>query len=118
MWFIVCVSFLECRLVKLNSYSMLTEVLAFAGYNTFNSLATAIRAQGTGLVINRFFGVLLNAANSISSMVSGYILGFTWNVVTAFRPQIVKSYATNDIVRMQADLVLCIKYCIAHFIRL
>ena len=107
--------FLECRLVKLNSYALLKEVLAFAGYNTFNSLATAIRAQGTSLVINRFFGVLLNAANSISSMVSGYILGFTWNVVTAFRPQIVKSYATNDIMRMQADLVLCIKYCIAIY---
>lgn len=107
--------FLECRLVKLNSYALLKEVLAFAGYNTFNSLGTAIRAQGTSLVINRFFGVLLNAANSISSMVSGYILGFTWNVVTAFRPQIVKSYATNDIMRMQADLVLCIKYCIAIY---
>ena len=107
--------FRECRLVYRKHYPLLKEMMAFTGYNTFNSLSTALRTQGTSLIINKFFGVLLNAANSISSMVSGYILGFTWNVVTAFRPQIVKAYASNDIPRMQRDVVLCVEFCIAIY---
>lgn len=42
-----------------------------------------------------FFGVVYNAASGIASTVQGVILGFTHQILTAFRPQIIKLYASG-----------------------
>ena len=43
-----------------------------------------------------FFGVVFNAASSVATMLQGIIKSFTFNTTAAFRPQIIKKYATGD----------------------
>lgn len=108
-------NFKECRLRRLQDKSFFKEILVFASFNAFNSFSTAIRIQGTSLVLNKFFGVVINAANSVASMVSGYILGFTANIITAFRPQIIKCYASSDLEGMQDRIIQCVIYSLAIY---
>ena len=48
-------------------------------------------------------------------MVSGYIMSFTANIITAFRPQIVKSYAIADYRQMEEYMLSCTVYCVGAF---
>lgn len=115
-YFIYCRrKFDECFVVKVQDAKLFKDVLSFAGFSAFTSFASALRTQGANLLINRFFGVVLNAAGSVSTMVSGYIISFTSNIITAFRPQIVKSYAVQDYDKMSDYIKLCMSCCLGMF---
>ena len=105
----------ECKLVGVQDKSLFKEMLSFASYSCFNSISLVIRSNATVLLINKFFGVIMNAAGNIAGMASGNIAGFSQNIVNAFRPQIMKSYAQNNITEMQNNINNCSKFCIALY---
>ena len=78
----------------------LKPMLSFSGWNIFGSFAYLLKGQGLNLLLNAFFGPIVNAARGISNMVMNAIQGFQSNIVIAFRPQIVQSYAAQDINRV------------------
>lgn len=84
-------------------------ILSFSVYNLIGNMGSVVNNQGTAFVINIFFGVVYNAAASIAMTISGVVTGFASNVMTAFRPQIIKSYANNDITRFQSLILWAIK---------
>jgi O-antigen/teichoic acid export membrane protein len=53
------------------------------------------------MLINMFFGVVCNAAVSVASTVQGISMQLTSTIIQAFRPQIIKQYAADNIVLMQ-----------------
>lgn len=75
-------------------------MLSFSGWNVFGSFAYMIKGQGLNMLLNVFFGPLVNAARGISTMVMSAIQGFQANIVIAFRPQLVQSYAAGDNIRV------------------
>lgn len=107
--------FEECHLVMASNKKLFSGILSFAGYSAFSSSSSIIRTQGNTLFINKFFGVAMNASASIANGVVSYSSEFSQNVINAFRPQIIKTYAQNDFLHMQEDIVLCMKYCVAIF---
>ena len=84
-------------------------ILSFSLYNLLGNMGAVVNTQGTAFVINMFFGVIYNAAASIGTTISGVITGFASNIMTAFRPQITKSYAQDDIPQFQSLLTWAIK---------
>ena len=107
--------FEECVLVKSSNSKLYKEILSFASFSAFSSSSNMIRTQGTNLLVNKFFGVAMNASVNIATTIYGYIYGFSYNVIAAFRPQIIKKYAKGEIQAMQNDMELCMKYCVAIF---
>ena len=75
------------------------ELFGFSGWSLFGSLANLSAQQGLNILINIFYGVTVNAAAGIANQVSANVYGFISNFQTAFQPQIVKSYAANEINR-------------------
>lgn len=71
-------------------------MLSFSGWNIFGSFAYVIKSQGLNLLLNVFFGPVVNASRGISNMVMSAIQGFQGNIVVAFRPQIVQAYAAGE----------------------
>lgn len=71
-------------------------MLAFSGWNVFGSFAYLIKGQGLNLLLNFFFGAIVNAARGVSNMVMSAIQSFQANIVIAFRPQLVQSYAEGN----------------------
>lgn len=85
------------------------ELVSFSLYNVFANMGVIVNLQGTAFVINMFFGVVYNAAATVGTTVSSAITGFSSKVMTAFKPQITKSYAQNNISQFQSLLLLAMK---------
>lgn len=85
------------------------NILSFSLYNLLGNLGVVVNTQGTNFVINMFFGVVYNAAASIGTTISGVVTGFASNIMTAFRPQITKTYAQDNIPEFQSLLSWAIK---------
>lgn len=75
---------------------LMKEMTSFAGWNLFSSLTGIVVQYGLGIIINHFWGVLLNAAQGIANQVSGILMTFSQNAIKALNPIIVKSEGAND----------------------
>lgn len=79
----------------------LFKMLSFSGWNLYADASVTVRQQGINILINRFFGIVLNTSCGLASMVQGIFWTFGYNVVAAFRPQIIKQYSSGNFRRMQ-----------------
>lgn len=57
-------------------------------------------SQGINILLNMFFGPVVNAARGIAIQVQGAVVQFSINFQTALNPQITKSYALGDFTYM------------------
>jgi len=73
--------------------------LSFSGWNLLGSLAFLLKSHGVNLILNAFFGTIVNAARGVATQISGAIMGFSHNISMSFRPQLVGSYAVGNIKR-------------------
>lgn len=87
------------------------SMLSFSGWNFLGTFAQVGYTQGISLVLNLFFGPVINAARGVSSQIVGALRGFSINIVVAFRPQLVDSYAKNDYQRTRTIMFLEAKAC-------
>lgn len=94
-------SFPSIRFRYVRDDAKVKELFAYATWNLFGSLAAVGFSQGISILLNIFFGPLLNAAQGIANQVNGAILSFVGNFQTALNPQIVKSYAADNRAYMQ-----------------
>ena len=90
--------FVECKIKKCEiDKSLLKNMLSFSSWTIFGNLAFVFHTQGIAIVINMFFGTVVNAAQGISNQVNSIVSGFVQNFTTAMKPQIVKSYAAGNL---------------------
>ena len=75
---------------------LIREMVGFFGWSLFGSVANVGKKQGLNMVINIFCGVGINAAVGIADKVSVIVYQFVSSFQTAFQPQIVKSFSSND----------------------
>ena len=89
--------------------SILRPLLSFSGWNLYGNLGGIFQQQGTNFVINFFFGVVMNAAVSVGLTVANTVNHFSANIMTAFRPQIIKHYSRGEKEQMKNLTILAIK---------
>lgn len=80
----------------------LKEMGAFASWSLIGNLALIGVTQGLNILLNIFFGPIVNAARGIAVQVQGAIQQFANNFQTAINPQITKSYASNQLEYMHS----------------
>lgn len=99
---IYCVrNFKETKFKFFTDRKIYKELLAYSGWNLFGNVAAVAKGQGTNVLLNLFFGTVVNAAYGIMIQVQGAIGGFVQNFQTAINPQIYKSYGRGDRQTMQ-----------------
>ena len=81
---------------KVTDYSLVKEILGFSGWSLFGATANVANNQGTNIVLNMFTNVTVNAAMGIANQVNNAMYSFVSNFQTAFKPQLVKSYAAGE----------------------
>ena len=72
------------------------EIATFTGWSLFGASAYLGNTQGAAIIINRFFGTVLNAAYGIASQVNSYANTFIKGITQAAVPQIMKSYGAGN----------------------
>lgn len=97
-------NFEETKFKWVKDLSLIKEMGAFAGWSTIGNLAYVCYTQGLNILLNIFFGPAVNAARGIAVQVQSVVRNFVVNFQTAVNPQIIKSYAERDLVRMR-DLI-------------
>lgn len=107
--------FPEIRIKRAFNKDMFKQMLSFSGWNIFGTMATTIRGQGVNMVLNVFFGPVVNAARGISYQVSNAIHGFIASIATAVRPQLIQSYAAGEEQRSIQLMVSSSKACFYVF---
>lgn len=88
--------FEECTYKFIFAKDVLKSMSSFAGWNMIGAVAGILRGQGTNLLLNVFCGPIVNAARGISFQVNNTLMNFVQSFLTAVKPQIIKSYASND----------------------
>lgn len=88
--------FKECRYDFVLDKEMLRNMFGFAGWNLIGSASAILRDQGGNIIINLFFGPVVNAARAIAVQVNNAVAGFVNNFQTALTPQITKNYASGN----------------------
>ena len=83
---------------------------AFISANLFGCFAWAAGVQGTNIILNLFFGPVVNAARGIAVQVNGVVMRFSENIMTAMKPQIIKSFACGDVEYMKVLIEKSTKY--------
>ena len=72
------------------------EVIGFTGWTILGAAAAVGKIQGAALIINSFFGTILNASFGIANQLNTVVLMFSRNLSQAAIPQITKSYSGGD----------------------
>lgn len=86
----------ECRIKLSWQPEKLKGVLKFMGWNGIGTIMWVINEQGINILINLFFGPVINAARAIANQVNVALNNFTNNFFLALNPQIIKKYASGD----------------------
>ena len=92
-------NFAEIKFHRLHGKSLFRSMLGFSGWNLFGSFGGLMKEQGINLVINVYFGPVVNAARGIAMQVNAGLQSFVSNITIPVRPQVVQSYAKGDMKR-------------------
>jgi len=88
----------ECRYIKTGNKQLYKEIFSFSGWTLFGSVANVSMFQINTILINLFFGPLVNASRAISISIYSAMSLFSGSFITALRPAMIKAYAEeNDI---------------------
>lgn len=88
-----------------NKFKQYKEILNYNNYNILASFAYVGRSQGSNILINYFFGTIVNGAYGIARTVEGFVMQFTVNFDSASAPQITQNVGKGDI--DQASSIAC-----------
>lgn len=77
------------------------SLFGFSAWSLFGSVATMTATQGLNLLLNVFFGVIVNAAMGVANQINNAVTQFVNSFQVAFRPQIVKYYAAEQITELK-----------------
>lgn len=86
--------------IKRNNYvfdkELFKSMMSFSVWSMMGAFAQVIRNQGLNIILNLFFGPVVNAARGISYQIKGALSGFIANIQTSVRPQLVSSYSAGN----------------------
>ena len=77
--------------------ALFKEMTGFAGWSMFGNLAGVLFSQGLNMLLNVFFGPVVNAARAVAVQVQNAIQQFVTNFQMALNPQITKTYAKGEL---------------------
>lgn len=77
------------------------KILGFTSWTVFGGVANVLNTQGQNILLNIFTGPIINAARGISVQVIQAMYSLINGFQTSINPQIVKSYAADNITYFQ-----------------
>lgn len=102
----------ETRHIKLFDVdkSLMKEMLPFIGWNALEAGSWLGKNQGIAVLMNSFYGTIVNAAYGVASQINGPVTFLSSTLLSAIRPQIYKSGGSGDYDRMIRLSILASKF--------
>lgn len=86
----------DIQLCRYKDRRLYKEILVFNTYIAMGASSYMARSQGAVIIINKFFGTIVNGAYAIASQVESYLILFVSNLSTASSPQITNYYSRGE----------------------
>lgn len=103
--------FEECRFRFHFNLPLIKEMSKFSGWTLIGAFGYTANGQGVNVLLNMFFGTLVNAARGIAFQVTNILAGFSRNLQVASNPQIIKLYADGQVEEMSRLARRTSKFC-------
>lgn len=105
----------ECRFQRCFERGTIVNMGKFFSWNFVGTIIYMTKDQMVNVLMNIFFGPIVNAARGISMQVNGVVSQFTNSIFTSVQPQIVKSYSANNREYMNKLIFLSSRYSFMAF---
>ena len=92
--------FVESKYRHVWDKPLFKEMTGFAGWSMFGNLSSVLFSQGLNMLLNVFFGPVVNAARAVAVQVQSAVQQFVGNFQMALNPQITKTYAKGELAEM------------------
>ena len=90
----------KISLIGMCNLVLMKKQIGFVGWNTLGAIAVVGRNQGVAIILNIFFGTLLNAAYGVVSQLNNLVTTFASTITSVFSPVIMKYKGKGDIRQM------------------
>lgn len=92
---------------NINVYKSLFK---YIGWSMIGTISVMLNGQGLNILLNMFFGPLVNTARGLAFTVSNVLGQFATNIQAATRPQIIKLYANEEFNEMNKLILNSVRY--------
>ncbi len=89
--------FSETHNLPLRDKELIRQMLSFISLLVVTIMTYVAKTQGIALLVNLFFGLVINAAYAIAIQVSNIVESFANNFKTSMEPQMVSAYGAGDL---------------------
>lgn len=96
----------ECKFKWHKDKEIYKSLLQFSGWNILGSTTSMLTVQGMNIVLNIFFGTIINAARGVAVQVTSMVDHTISNIQTAMNPQLTQLYAQGkheDMINLMLD---------------
>lgn len=90
------------------------QLFSYSWWDLLGQISGMLQGQGINILLNMFFGPIMNTARAISYQVQGALTQFANNFMLASRPQIIKLYAADKTDEMMKLVYL--SSCMAFYL--
>ncbi len=109
--YIYCMrNFAECTFKMGFDKRLYKDMFVYTGWNTVGAIAFMAKDQGVNVLLNIFFGTIVNGARGIAMTISGIVNQFITNFQNSAAPQIIKYYSSGDTKQMNSLICNTAKY--------
>lgn len=102
--------FPECHYSPRADKEIIKPMLGFSGWNLYNDLSRQAQGNGVNVILNLFFGTVVNAAYGIGLQLSRAVYSFVSNFTLAVKPQIIKYYSIGQVCEMETLMNASTRY--------
>ena len=88
------------RYKRVSDKKLCYKMISFASWSLFGCMANVCYTQGLNVLLNIFWGPVVNAARGIAVQVQSVVNNFASNFQTAVNPQIIKYFAQKEMTAM------------------
>jgi O-antigen/teichoic acid export membrane protein len=86
----------ECHYKKTHNTLLYKKLLSFSGWTLFGSAASTGMQQGNIILLNIFFGPIINAAFGIALQINNAFNALSNSIILPLRPAMIKAYAEKN----------------------
>jgi len=104
------IKYVESKYIFTWEKKLFYEMISYNGWNLWGNIASVSYNQGISILLNIFFGPVVNAARGITFQVNGAVNGFVSNFQVALNPQIIKAYSSGNLEYMHQLIYKGAKY--------
>lgn len=97
MYSVYCTrNYKECKYRRVKNASLARKLMSFSGWTLFGSVSKVCMIQGNTILLNIYFGPIVNVAFAISQQINNAFNALCNSMVLAMRPAMIKSYAEGS----------------------